>query len=63
MFPQVAPFYEPGSIPGSSTENKLVKAKSLGQLLFRAITVPRARRSWLGRDVTGVQQLNHDDAI
>ena len=28
------PFYAPGSIPGSSTENKLVKAKSLWPAFF-----------------------------
>jgi hypothetical protein len=32
--PQFSTIFAPGSIPGSSTEEKLVKAKSLGQLSF-----------------------------
>ena len=33
-FPSSQPLFGPGSIPGSSTEKKLVKAKSLGQHSF-----------------------------
>jgi hypothetical protein len=33
--------FEPGSIPGGSTENKLVKAKSLGQLSFSSRSASR----------------------